>query len=173
MINIGRFNKQLAIIDFCIVIQIFINKMGEISKKIRITEGQLRMIELLEDSSSLVDTFRDKTRRMEDVVDGIWNKVTFMGVNDIIDQIDQLNDYIEDMIRLDDAASTLLAEKERVLDDNDFTDEMSEFDVYVDGLVSDVKRKTRLLTNIISHLLEVGKIIKSTGGIFPQPTEVG
>lgn len=169
----GRFNKELAVIDFCIVIQIFINKMGEISKKIKITEGQLRMIELLEDSGSLVDTFRDKTRRMEDVVDGIWNKVTFMGINDIINQIDQLDEYIQDMERLDDAVSKLSEEKERIMDDSDYTPEMEEFDVYVDGLCTDVKRKTRLLTNIISHLLEVGKIIKTTGGIFPQPTEVG
>ena len=146
--------------------------MSENIKKIRITEGKLLMIELLEQSSGAVDVFSAKAKRMEAVVDNLWNKVTFMGVGDIIGQTDALQWYIEDMERLDAATYKLSDEKEGILQHGEFDDAMQEFDVYVDGLLTNVRGKTTLLTDVITHLLEVGKRMRASRGRFPEPTEV-
>jgi len=146
--------------------------MSKKTKKIRVTEGQLRMITLLEDNSGAVDSVINKAKRMEAVVDGLWNKVTFLGINDILDQKDALESYIEDMYKLDSAASSLGDEKESILNKVGFDDAMSEFDVFVDGLVNNIHAKTDLLRSIISHMLEIDKVMAGSRGRFPDPIEV-
>lgn len=143
------------------------------TKKIKITEGQLRMIRLLEDNSSAVDAFGNQAKRIENVIDGLWNKVTFMGINEIGDQREALNGYLKDLDRLDSAATKIGEEKEAYLGTHEFDDAMSELDLYVDDLISTIRTKKDMLTSVISHILEVDKVIRSTRGRFPEPTEVG
>lgn len=138
------------------------------------TEGQIRMIRLLEESGQ-VDQFSGDIKRIETVIDGMWGKISFISIGDLNDNLDQFEVYADQLMRLDDSLRKVNGNKEQLLDTISASkgeDAAMEFDSHVEGMIYDVQVKLNRLEVLLDNLVTISKVIKSTSKVFPEPIDV-
>jgi hypothetical protein len=143
-------------------------------KRVKLTEGQVRMIRLLEDGGQL-DQFSSATKRVETMIDGMWNKISFLSIGDLDGQADTFEEYADQLMRLDSTLHGISNKKEELLANIERTkgnDAMMEFDSYVDGLVYDVQIKLNSLEVFLDSLIPLSKAVSKTKKLFPEPTDI-
>jgi len=143
------------------------------------TEGQVTMIRLLEDGGQL-DQFSGQLNRIEVAIDGIWNKVSFISIGDLTDNINTIEEYISNLERLDGGISTINAQTNKILDSVVATkgqDAADDLDTHYGGLIYDVQVKLNRLLNLLEAIVRpsntpFAELVKTTKNYFPDPIDV-
>jgi hypothetical protein len=132
------------------------------------------MIRLLEEGGQ-IDQFSGDIKRVGAVIDGMWNKVSFIAVGDVPDHVDQFEEYADQLMRLDDSLREINGKKEQLMDTitaSKGEDAAMEFDGHVEGMIHDVQVKLNRLEVLLDNLMTISKVIASTSKEFPSPIDV-
>lgn len=139
-------------------------------RKIRLTEVQKRIIDVLRENESKTEMFKHFIQVNEGVVDDMWVRLSDMRLSDIMEGDGLLSEWLDRLDVMDDGIHNILAHKEGVLADVSATsgeDAMMRVDVYIDNMFTTLNKKVRVMRELLVKMTSFsdGEVLSVFSGV--------